>query len=156
MLTVLSNRVGDAAILFKISLMFIAGGCHGASYPSVCYSSFFYLGYRRIPLTRICINLTNLILCGIPFLAGFYSKDLILEVAFIRNINLLAFILYALATGLTVCYRFLSSLSQFNGLKTAGTRINVGDYGWSEYFGSRGLYSSVIHQSGYLQVSQSN
>ena len=59
-----------------------------------------------IPLTRICINLANLALCGIPFLAGFYSKDIILEVAFIRKINFIAFILYALATGLTVCYTF--------------------------------------------------
>ena len=36
----------------------------------------------KIPLTRTCINLANLALCGTPFLAGFYSKDLILEVAF--------------------------------------------------------------------------
>ncbi|WP_435326013.1 proton-conducting transporter transmembrane domain-containing protein, partial [Klebsiella pneumoniae] len=30
-----------------------------------------------IPLTCICMNLANLALCGAPFLAGFYSKDLI-------------------------------------------------------------------------------
>lgn len=59
-----------------------------------------------IPLTRICMNLANLALCGIPFLAGFYSKDIILEVAFIREINFVSFLLYALATGLTVCYTF--------------------------------------------------
>ena len=58
----------------------------------------------NIPLTGICINLANLALCGTPFLAGFYSKDIILEVAFISPINLVSFILYALATGLTVCY----------------------------------------------------
>lgn len=59
-----------------------------------------------MPLTIICINLANLALCGTPFLAGFYSKDLILEVAFIRNINIIAFLLYVFATGLTVCYTF--------------------------------------------------
>lgn len=59
-----------------------------------------------IPLTCICMNLANLALCGRPFLAGFYSKDLILEIAFMSNINLLAFVLYVVSTGLTVCYTF--------------------------------------------------
>jgi len=58
----------------------------------------------HIPLTRMCINLANLALCGTPFLAGFYSKDIVLEVAFITPINLVSFLLYVLATGLTVCY----------------------------------------------------
>lgn len=58
----------------------------------------------HIPLTRMCINLANLALCGTPFLAGFYSKDIVLEVAFISPINIISFILYVLATGLTVCY----------------------------------------------------
>ena len=43
-------------------------------------------------------------LCGRPFLAGFYSKDLILEIAFISPINIMIFVLYCLATGLTICY----------------------------------------------------
>ena len=59
-----------------------------------------------MPLTTFCINLANLALCGSPFLAGFYSKDLILEIAFMSPINLLIFVLYCLATGLTVCYTF--------------------------------------------------
>nr|AEE64784.1 NADH dehydrogenase subunit 5 [Upogebia major] len=59
-----------------------------------------------MPLTSMCMNLANLALCGMPFLAGFYSKDMILEVAFMSKINLISFILYALATGLTVCYTF--------------------------------------------------
>ena len=50
------------------------------------------------------ITISNLALCGFPFIAGFYSKDIILEVAFIRWINFVALILYILATGLTVIY----------------------------------------------------
>merc|ERR1719347_256241 len=50
----------------------------------------------HIPLTSICINLANLALCGTPFLAGFYSKDIILEVAFISSINSIIFIFYVL------------------------------------------------------------
>merc|ERR1712121_157993 len=69
----------------------------------------------QIPLTTFCINLANLALCGRPFLAGFYSKDLILEIAFMRNINIFIFILYWLATGLTVCYTFRLVYYTFSG-----------------------------------------
>lgn len=57
-----------------------------------------------IPLTSLCFNVSNLALCGIPFLAGFYSKDLILEIRCLYNLNILVFILYYLSTGLTVSY----------------------------------------------------
>ena len=43
-------------------------------------------------------------LCGFPFIAGFYSKDIILEIAFIRRINFVVLILSIMATGLTVIY----------------------------------------------------
>ena len=43
----------------------------------------------QMPLTTFCINLANLALCGSPFLAGFYSKDLIWEIAFIREVTLI-------------------------------------------------------------------
>jgi len=33
----------------------------------------------RAPLTAVRINIANLALCGAPFLAGFYSKDLLIE-----------------------------------------------------------------------------
>nr|CDL72664.1 NADH dehydrogenase subunit 5 [Cherax sp. HG-2014a] len=59
-----------------------------------------------MPLTSVCMNLANLALCGMPFLAGFYSKDLILEVVFMSKINIFSFFLYVLSTGLTVCYTF--------------------------------------------------
>nr|YP_009938413.1 NADH dehydrogenase subunit 5 [Lethe verma]QNU07845.1 NADH dehydrogenase subunit 5 [Lethe verma] len=57
-----------------------------------------------IPLTSLCLNISNLALCGIPFLAGFYSKDLILEVVSMSNLNLLVFYLYYISTGLTMFY----------------------------------------------------
>lgn len=59
-----------------------------------------------IPYTTSCLNLANLALCGIPFLAGFYSKDLILEVVILNQINIISFFLYFFSTGLTVCYSF--------------------------------------------------
>nr|YP_010117217.1 NADH dehydrogenase subunit 5 [Ypthima baldus]QPM99443.1 NADH dehydrogenase subunit 5 [Ypthima baldus] len=57
-----------------------------------------------IPLTSLCLNISNLALCGVPFLAGFYSKDLILEVISMSNLNFLVYYLYYISTGLTMFY----------------------------------------------------
>lgn len=57
-----------------------------------------------IPFTISCLNVANLALCGIPFLAGFYSKDLILEIVLISEINLFTLFLFFFSTGLTVIY----------------------------------------------------
>nr|YP_006575959.1 NADH dehydrogenase subunit 5 [Aporia crataegi]AER26671.1 NADH dehydrogenase subunit 5 [Aporia crataegi] len=57
-----------------------------------------------IPMTSLCLNISNLALCGIPFLAGFYSKDLILEMVSMSNLNLIIFYLYYFSTGLTMFY----------------------------------------------------
>nr|UPX00827.1 NADH dehydrogenase subunit 5 [Pantala flavescens] len=58
------------------------------------------------PLTSACFLVSNLALCGFPFLAGFYSKDLILEMCLVSNLNLISFIFYFFSTGLTACYTF--------------------------------------------------
>nr|YP_010417811.1 NADH dehydrogenase subunit 5 [Precis octavia]USF17970.1 NADH dehydrogenase subunit 5 [Precis octavia] len=59
-----------------------------------------------IPLTSLCMNISNLALCGIPFLAGFYSKDMILEVVSMSTLNLFIYYLYFISTGLTMFYTF--------------------------------------------------
>jgi NADH-ubiquinone oxidoreductase chain 5 len=41
-----------------------------------------------------------------PFLAGFYSKDFILEMFSMRYVNMFGFFLLFLSTVLTVCYSF--------------------------------------------------
>nr|QEL51276.1 NADH dehydrogenase subunit 5 [Carabus hortensis] len=72
----------------------------------------------HMPLTCICMNISNLALCGMPFLAGFYSKDLILEIISMDFINIFIFLLFFISTGLTVCYSFrlcyYSITSDFN------------------------------------------
>lgn len=60
----------------------------------------------HIPLTISCLNVANLALCGFPFLAGFYSKDIILERVLISEINLFTVFLFFFSTGLTVSYSF--------------------------------------------------
>nr|YP_010533744.1 NADH dehydrogenase subunit 5 [Sabethes tarsopus]UXX46895.1 NADH dehydrogenase subunit 5 [Sabethes tarsopus] len=59
-----------------------------------------------MPLTCSCFNIANLALCGMPFLAGFYSKDLILEMVMMSYINFFSFFLFFFSTGLTVSYSF--------------------------------------------------
>nr|YP_009711643.1 NADH dehydrogenase subunit 5 [Euchorthippus unicolor]QGA47484.1 NADH dehydrogenase subunit 5 [Euchorthippus unicolor] len=59
-----------------------------------------------MPLTSICFNVSSLSLCGMPFLAGFYSSDLILEMVCLSWINLLIYFLFFISTGLTASYSF--------------------------------------------------
>lgn len=68
-----------------------------------------------MPLTTACLNSANLALCGMPFLAGFYSKDLILEIVIMSDLNFLIFFLYFFSTGLTVCYSFRLRYYSFSG-----------------------------------------
>nr|YP_009034580.1 NADH dehydrogenase subunit 5 [Lithodes nintokuae]BAO94249.1 NADH dehydrogenase subunit 5 [Lithodes nintokuae] len=81
----------------------------------------------KMPLTSMCMNLANLALCGTPFLAGFYSKDLILEMAFMSWINLVCFILYVVATSLTVCYTFRLVYYSLTGAFNLSSYSSVSD-----------------------------
>nr|UFR82884.1 NADH dehydrogenase subunit 5 [Mecynorhina polyphemus] len=67
-----------------------------------------YMGclVNQMPLTCSYFMISNLSLCGLPFLAGFYSKDLILEFMSMGHINIYIYIVFFLSTGLTVCYTF--------------------------------------------------
>nr|YP_010534994.1 NADH dehydrogenase subunit 5 [Epinotia rubiginosana]UYA96961.1 NADH dehydrogenase subunit 5 [Epinotia rubiginosana] len=59
-----------------------------------------------LPYTSLCLNISNMALCGIPFLAGFYSKDMILELVSLSYLNMFIFFLYYISTGLTMYYSF--------------------------------------------------
>nr|YP_010586323.1 NADH dehydrogenase subunit 5 [Lepidostoma inops]UZZ44098.1 NADH dehydrogenase subunit 5 [Lepidostoma inops] len=61
---------------------------------------------KYLPIVGGFFNFSNLALCGIPFLAGFYSKDLILEMMSMSEVNLVIYLLGYLSTGLTVSYTF--------------------------------------------------
>jgi NADH-ubiquinone oxidoreductase chain 5 len=57
-----------------------------------------------IPITFRVIIVANLSLCGLPFLRGFYSKDIILEIMIISSIRLVMFTIIIIATFFTVAY----------------------------------------------------
>jgi len=61
---------------------------------------------KNIPVTLTCITVANIALCGLPYLSGFYSKDLILENISINPTNVLAYILIMVSVGFTSFYRF--------------------------------------------------
>nr|YP_010304998.1 NADH dehydrogenase subunit 5 [Semidalis macleodi]ULR86829.1 NADH dehydrogenase subunit 5 [Semidalis macleodi] len=61
---------------------------------------------KLMPFSTLCFLFSNLALCGVPFLTGFYSKDLILEEILMCDLNYLMFILFFVSTGLTVSYSF--------------------------------------------------
>nr|URX52988.1 NADH dehydrogenase subunit 5 [Glyptotermes sp. 6 AB-2022a] len=60
----------------------------------------------QMPYTSVCLGVSSFALCGMPFLAGFYSSDFILEMVSFSYMNLIGFILFFASTGLTVCYSF--------------------------------------------------
>nr|YP_002735038.1 NADH dehydrogenase subunit 5 [Malcus inconspicuus]ABZ02054.1 NADH dehydrogenase subunit 5 [Malcus inconspicuus] len=57
-----------------------------------------------LPYVSSCFILSNFALCGLPFLSGFYSKDMILEILTMNYYNLFIYFLFYLSMGLTVSY----------------------------------------------------
>lgn len=89
--------------LFKATLFICAGNI---IHTIGNFQDIRYMGNMiiQIPLTCVIFNIANLSLCGFPFLAGFYSKDLILEFISIDYINIYIYILFFVSTGLTIIY----------------------------------------------------
>nr|QLY89498.1 NADH dehydrogenase subunit 5 [Empis livida] len=93
----------------------------------------------HMPLTSSCLNVANLALCGMPFLAGFYSKDLILEIVSLSYINLFSFFLYFFSTGLTVCYSLRLVYYSMTGDLNCSSLNMLNDEGWIMLKGMLGL-----------------
>nr|YP_010531275.1 NADH dehydrogenase subunit 5 [Mileewa mira]UXX17534.1 NADH dehydrogenase subunit 5 [Mileewa mira] len=59
---------------------------------------------KMMPFTSCCFNISSMALCGIPFLSGFYSKDLIFEFSVFFSMNFFMYMLFYISLGLTCCY----------------------------------------------------
>nr|YP_009560906.1 NADH dehydrogenase subunit 5 [Hydrotaea chalcogaster]QAB45339.1 NADH dehydrogenase subunit 5 [Hydrotaea chalcogaster] len=92
-----------------------------------------------MPLTSSCFNVANLALCGMPFLAGFYSKDLILEMVSLSYMNVFSFFLYFFSTGLTVCYSFRLVYYSMTGVSNFSSLNMLNDESWIMLKGMMGL-----------------
>ena len=86
--------------------------------------------FKKLPITYILIWIGSLALAGIPFFAGYYSKDMILEVAFASDsqIGYFAFICGCLAAVLTAFYSwrliYLTFHGDFKGNKSTFDKIH--------------------------------
>nr|YP_010580373.1 NADH dehydrogenase subunit 5 [Lema decempunctata]UZS91164.1 NADH dehydrogenase subunit 5 [Lema decempunctata] len=59
---------------------------------------------NHMPLTCTYFNICNFSLCGLPFLSGFYSKDLIVEFMMMNYLNFIVYLIFYISLGLTVSY----------------------------------------------------
>nr|WOR80791.1 NADH dehydrogenase subunit 5 [Pyrocoelia sp.] len=89
--------------LFK-ALLFMCAGCMIHNYLNNqdirCMGSMINI----MPLTCSFFNICSFSLCGLPFLSGFYSKDLILEFMSFNSFNMYVYIIFYISIGLTVSY----------------------------------------------------
>nr|ASY98269.1 NADH dehydrogenase subunit 5 [Orthodera ministralis] len=92
-----------------------------------------------MPLTSSCFMVSNFALCGMPFLAGFYSKDMILEVVSMSNLNMFMYFLYFFSTGLTVCYTFRLFYYVLWGDFNLVPMFKLSEESWMMIYGMLGL-----------------
>jgi len=77
---------------------------------------------EQMPLTITCLNVANMALCGLPFMAGFYSKDLIIEILLFNFNRYIIFLLFILGTIITAAY---SIRLMFTGLISINISLGV-------------------------------
>jgi NADH:ubiquinone oxidoreductase subunit 5 (subunit L)/multisubunit Na+/H+ antiporter MnhA subunit len=66
---------------------------------------------NQIPVATSCVTLANIALCGFPFIAGFYSKDMIIEAAINTPNNIIILFMAIFRLGLTSFYSIRFSLT---------------------------------------------
>nr|UXG58613.1 NADH dehydrogenase subunit 5 [Dermacentor albipictus]UXG58639.1 NADH dehydrogenase subunit 5 [Dermacentor albipictus]UXG58704.1 NADH dehydrogenase subunit 5 [Dermacentor albipictus] len=84
-------------------------------------SDFFFYS----PLIMSCMLIASYSLMGIPFIGGFYSKDLILEFFFFNNINLINFLLFIMGILFTFLYNMRMIYIMFLKSVYSSSMINL-------------------------------
>nr|AIY61900.1 NADH dehydrogenase subunit 5 [Basidentitermes aurivillii] len=135
--------------LFKALLFMCAGGVIHSMGDS---QDIRFMGGLSIymPFTSSSLMVSNFALCGMPFLAGFYSKDYILEMFSMSYVNMFGFLLLFLSTGLTVCYSFrlfyFVMCGDFNFVPT----YSMVETNYNMMFGMIGLLIMTVFGGGFL------
>nr|YP_009704171.1 NADH dehydrogenase subunit 5 [Prismognathus prossi]QEN73229.1 NADH dehydrogenase subunit 5 [Prismognathus prossi] len=135
--------------LFKALLFMCAGSMIHSFINSQDIRSMGSVVYR-MPVTCAFFIICNLSLCGLPFLSGFYSKDLILEVVSMNYISMYVYVIYFLSTGLTVAYTarliYYSTTGDYNFLSLS----SIGDSDSFMIKGMSGLILLVVFMGSVL------
>nr|YP_010464308.1 NADH dehydrogenase subunit 5 [Strongylium nakanei]UUL71685.1 NADH dehydrogenase subunit 5 [Strongylium nakanei] len=103
-----------------------------------------------MPLTCCYFNICNLSLCGLPFLSGFYSKDMVAEVMSMGYLNIYIYLVFYFSVGLTVCYSFRLVYYSFVGDFNYFSLVSVSDMGLVMLKGMSGLIFFVVFMGSVL------
>nr|AEZ55636.1 NADH dehydrogenase subunit 5 [Limnichidae sp. MJTNT-2012] len=135
--------------VFK-ALLFMCAGCMIHNLGN-CQDIRFMGGLvKHMPLTCCMFNISNLSLCGLPFLAGFYSKDLILEIVSMNVLSIYVYLIFFISTGLTVCYTFRLVYYTLIGDYNFISLNMISDHGLIMLKGMMGLIFMVIFSGSML------
>nr|QIZ12556.1 NADH dehydrogenase subunit 5 [Nuttallochiton mirandus] len=112
--------------LFKALLFLCAGSIIHAHSNNQDIRKMSHL-WSHLPISSTCLNVANLALCGFPFMAGFYSKDLIIEMMLFNQTNMFLILMMTAATILTASYSTrLSIMIMWSEMKQT-VSINASD-----------------------------
>nr|YP_009058780.1 NADH dehydrogenase subunit 5 [Plexippus paykulli]AIM52646.1 NADH dehydrogenase subunit 5 [Plexippus paykulli] len=102
--------------LFK-SAMFLCAGTmiHESSYQDMRMMGMNFLNY---PLSLSILGINSMALMGIPFMSGFFSKDMIIESMISSNMNIMMTTMMMLSIGMTAAYSIrMSFISNKSNIK---------------------------------------
>nr|YP_009409441.1 NADH dehydrogenase subunit 5 [Anaphothrips obscurus]ASJ63895.1 NADH dehydrogenase subunit 5 [Anaphothrips obscurus] len=110
MISTLSLNLPDLAFFHLLThacfkaLMFMCSGIFIHQFMENQDIRNFGLMNKNFSLSLCMFNIANFSLMGFPFLSGFFSKDLILEMMILKNLSIVHFFMFLIGTFLTVFY----------------------------------------------------
>nr|UAA82139.1 NADH dehydrogenase subunit 5 [Platyneura mayri] len=81
----------------------------------------------NMPLTSMMLIISTLSLCGMPFMSGFYSKDMILENFFMMKFSMIIYLFTLISTMLTLMYSLRLIYYLFNKNFMLNCMFNIKD-----------------------------
>nr|ART65591.1 NADH dehydrogenase subunit 5 [Lamprigera yunnana] len=104
----------------------------------------------NMPLTCLFFNISNFSLCGFPFLAGFYSKDLILDIYSMKYLNMFVYMLMYISMGMTIMYSVRLSYYMLFNVNLNFSYSKISDQSKVMVKSMMGLYIGVLFSGSIL------